>query len=210
MEWLKNILGEDLYNQVKPKLDGAKVKIADISKGDYLPRDKFNEKNEENKLLKEQIEDYKKNNKDINKLVESNQELKSQIDTLNNDFSGKLKAKDKEISDISKKSALSKLFIDNKAIYPDLLINTVNLDEIQLEGDSIKNFDIEAKKKQYPNMFETVQTAGNVEPGNNNPLVNNPSNLSKKQQLIEDYNKAAEKRDVIRMQSIRMQINQLE
>jgi len=210
MEWLKHILGEDLYNQVKPKLEEAKVKIADISKGDYLPRDKFNEKNEENKLLKEQIEEYKKNSKDINKLVESNQELKSQIDTLNNDFTGKLKAKDKQITDISKKSALSKLLTDNKAVYPDLLLNTINLDEIELEGDSIKNFDIEAKKKQYPNMFETVQTQGNVEPGNNNPLTSNTSNLSKKQQLIESYNKAAEQKDVIRMQSIRMQINQLE
>lgn len=206
MEWLKDILGEELYNQTKAKLDEAKIKIGNLSDGSYIPREKFNEKNEENKILKEQIDEYQKKGKEIDKLVSSNQELKNQVDSLNNDFNAKLAEKDSQISNMAKTTAINKILADNKVVYPDLILKGIDLNSVELDGDNIKNFDIESIKKSYPNMFETVQQQGNVNPGNTSPFANKGESITKKSQLIQEYNNTT---DITAKYKIRQQINQL-
>jgi hypothetical protein len=208
MEWLKEILGEQLYGQVKPVLDEKKIKLANLSDGSYLPRDKFNEKNEENKLLKSQIEELTNKGKDIDKLVKNNEELKGQIDSINSEYSNKLAEKDNQISMISKKSAISKVLSENKVVYPDLFLKAIDLNKIEMDGENLKNFDIDGFKKQYPNMFEAVQTTGNVtNPGNTNPLTSSSNNLTKKQQLIKQYEETS---DISQRYIIRQKIQKLE
>jgi hypothetical protein len=41
MEFLKEILGEELYTQVAEKLSGTKIKLADLSGGQYVDKGKF-------------------------------------------------------------------------------------------------------------------------------------------------------------------------
>jgi hypothetical protein len=209
MEWLKEILGEQLYNQVKSVLDEKKIKLANLSDGSFIPRDKFNEKNEESKLLKEQIEEFKKKSKEVDKLVSSNEELKSQIDSLNNSYNDKLAEKDKQLINYSKENALKNVLQENKFIYPDLILKSIDYDKIEIEDGKIKSgFDVNEFKSKYPSMAETVQTTGNVtNPGNTNPLTSSSNNLTKKQQLIKQHDEC---KDITQKYILRQEIQKLE
>ncbi len=41
MEFLRPVLGEELYREVAEKLEGSKVKLADLSGGEYVGREKY-------------------------------------------------------------------------------------------------------------------------------------------------------------------------
>ena len=64
MEFLKEILGEDLYSQTKEKVDSYNqehkekpIKIVNLGEGNYVSKDKFDAKETEITGLKKQIED---------------------------------------------------------------------------------------------------------------------------------------------------------
>ena len=59
---LKDVLGEDLYALVKESLrgkgrEGRDLELAVINNGSYLPAEKFNQVNEENKSLKNRLKE---------------------------------------------------------------------------------------------------------------------------------------------------------
>lgn len=67
MEFLKEILGEELYSQTKEKVDSYNqehkdkpVKLANLSEGNYVSKEKFDSKETEITNLKTQIEDANK------------------------------------------------------------------------------------------------------------------------------------------------------
>lgn len=67
MEFLKEILGEELYSQTKEKVDSYNqehkdkpVKLANLSEGNYVSKEKFESKETEITHLKTQIEDANK------------------------------------------------------------------------------------------------------------------------------------------------------
>ncbi len=102
MEFLKEVLGEELYSQAKEKFDAYNkehkdkpMKLVNLSEGNYVSKEKFNDKETEVSTLKTQIEDANKeiqSYKDMdiesikksatdwedkyNKLVESQEEAK--------------------------------------------------------------------------------------------------------------------------------------
>ena len=43
MEFLKTVLGDELYAQVETKLKGFNVKLADLSSGAYVSKPKYDE-----------------------------------------------------------------------------------------------------------------------------------------------------------------------
>lgn len=205
MDWLRDLIGEELYKQIEPKLKGQN--IINLKDGNYIPKSKFDEKNEELKLTKQQIEEYKNKNTDIEKLLKDNTEYKSKLDQLNSDFNAKLESKNKEIEMISKKSILSKKLKESGAIYEDLLMKSLNLDDIKLDGENLSNFNIDEIKSKYPSMFEHVENSGNAIPNvNNNQGIEN----NKKVQLIEAYNKAEQQGNFVECLNIRNQIKQIE
>lgn len=67
MEFLKEILGEELYSQTKEKVDSYNqehkdkpLKLVDLSEGKYVSKEKFDSKETEITNLKTQIEDANK------------------------------------------------------------------------------------------------------------------------------------------------------
>lgn len=78
---LKELLGEELYNQVIEKA-GDKHKIADVSDGTWIPKDKFNEANESRKKLESDLKDRDKQLADLKKDAGDNEALKEQISKL--------------------------------------------------------------------------------------------------------------------------------
>ena len=205
MDFLLEILGETLFNQVKAILEEKKVKIGNIGDGSYIPKDKFDSKIAENKLLKEQIEEHKGNVTTLEKSLKDklSQEHKEEINKMISEFNTKLSQKDEAINNMSKENMLKNIFQENKAIDPNLLLKAVDLNGIEIEGDKLKNFDIEAFKMKYPQQFTRTEQRGNVNPkqsqfqGNKNTAV---------QQLIEKHNKTT---DITQRHILRQQIKEL-
>lgn len=160
---LKELLGEELFKQVNEKLGDKKLIVND---GSYLPKSKFDEKNEEVKLLKEKVTSLEKTAKDTESMLKDNEDLKKKYESLQNDSKSQLEAKDKQISHITKRTALKSALQEKGARYPDLLIKEFDLDTIELEGESVKGFDklLTPLAERYKDMFETKQVQGGGDP----------------------------------------------
>lgn len=80
MENLKELLGEELYNQVVERLGEGDFFFA---KGkDFIPKSRMDEINEQNKELKEQLTERDNQLNELSKLTTNNEELQKQIDEL--------------------------------------------------------------------------------------------------------------------------------
>jgi hypothetical protein len=204
MEWLKELLGEELFKQVLPKIGDKKIILND---GTYIPIAKFNEKNEEVKILKGQIKDYENKSRDVETLLKDNDSLKEKYESLNVKYNTDLEAKNKEISSIVKKSVLSKKLKESGAVYEELILKALDLDKIEIDGENVKNFNVDDVKKQYPGMFSETSTQGNVNPG-----ASPQDNLggTQKEKLIQQYNEFEKAGNFSAMLQIQDQIRKLE
>lgn len=78
MEFLKDVLGEELYNQVSEKLTGNdKVKLANLAGGQYIGKDKYDALDTTKKNLETQVADLKK--VDTAGLQAQNEQLKKDL-----------------------------------------------------------------------------------------------------------------------------------
>ena|SRR5699024_1805409 len=77
---LKELLGEELYNQVKEQLGEHEVAV--ISDGSYIPKDKFNDKINEIKEYKKQLQERDEQMEELSKKAEGHETLQGQIDSL--------------------------------------------------------------------------------------------------------------------------------
>lgn len=94
MEFLKEILGEELYSQTKEKVDSYNqehkdkpIKLANLGEGNYVSKEKFDSKETELSNLKTQIEDANKeiqSYKDMD--IDSIKESASNWETKYNDL----------------------------------------------------------------------------------------------------------------------------
>lgn len=202
MENIKNLLGEELFNQVKSKIGDKELAIT--NDGSWIPKSKFDDKLAEIKLLKDKIMAGEAKNADVEKLLKSNTDLETKYNDLNSKYLADLDSKNKEISNITKKSLLSKALKENGAIYEDLLMSQINLDTIEIDGDKLKNFDVKPLQEKYGSMFEAKQTTGaSTQASTQNSLGD--QNVGKSA-LIQQYNEAEKKRDFISMLSLSNQI----
>ena len=121
MDWLKEIVGEDLFKKIEEYLGDKKIILND---GSYIPREKFNAVNEQVKDLKtqlgerdEQLATLKKQVKDntelttqIEKLQEENKKVKEESETKikgqHFDFSLELKLRDYKVKNVKAVKAL--------------------------------------------------------------------------------------------------------
>ena len=204
-EELKVLLGDELFNQVIAKLGDKKIAIT--NDGSWIPKSKFDEKSQEIKLLKEQLASNEAKNADVEKLLKSNTELDTKYKELNTKYLADLDAKNKEISNITKKSLISKALKDNGAIYEDLLLSQINLDSVEIDGDSLKNFDVKHLQEKYESMFEQRQTTGAQTTSQSGSLGD--MQAPGKAALIQQYNEAEKKMDFVGMMNISTQIKNL-
>ena len=88
MDFLKAHLGEELFNQVKSKLEGKNVKVVDLSTGDYVSKEKHT------RVVSEHEEAMKKKDGEIANLqssVTGDEKLKKRIGELENDLAASQK-----------------------------------------------------------------------------------------------------------------------
>ncbi|MED2940659.1 phage scaffolding protein [Cytobacillus horneckiae] len=168
---LKELLGEELYQQVIEKA-GDKHKLAVVSDGNWIPKDKFDDKLDEIKNLKTeittrdtQLDELKKVDPEalqqkINNLQEENNNTKTE-------YEGKLQ---KQTFDYALKDALTGAKVRNPKAAKALL----DLESIKLDGDKLLGLDAQLNtiKESDPYLFESEEAP----PPPNSPQIVPPGN----------------------------------
>ncbi|MBU8773192.1 phage scaffolding protein [Cytobacillus oceanisediminis] len=154
---LKELLGEDLYNQVMQK--AGENKIAIVSDGNWFPKEKFDQVNNDNKDLKKQLKDRDVQLSDLKTKAAGNEELTKQINDLTelnkktaSDYQDKL---NQQAFDFALKDALS----GAKAKNPKAVEALLNKEAIKLDGDKLLGLEEQLKtiKESDSYLFEAEQ-----------------------------------------------------
>jgi hypothetical protein len=158
---LKDLLGEDLYNQVMQKT--GENKIAIVSDGNWFPKEKFDQLNGDNKDLKKQLKDRDGQLSELKTKATGNEELTKQINELTEqnkqtaaDYQAKL---DQQSFDFALKDALS----GAKAKNPKAVEALLNKESIKLDGDKLLGLDdqLKAIKESDSYLFNSEQQQQN-------------------------------------------------
>lgn len=152
-------------------------------------KEKLQAKEEETKNLSEKLGIFEKQNKDTEKLLKDNADLKTQFESLQNTSKQQLEAKDKEINNIITKGLLKDELSGMGAVYPDLLIKNINLDELIIKDNKILNKEtvLNPLKDTYKDLFKQQKIEGQNPTGGNNPPIPDTNNIK---QLQDQYNEA--------------------
>ncbi|MBM7585842.1 small-conductance mechanosensitive channel [Bacillus pakistanensis] len=140
---LQKLLGEELYKQVMEKAGDNKIAI--VSDGNWFPKDKFNQVNDDNKELKKQLKDRDTQLDDLKTKAAGNEDLLKQLDDLKaenqktaKDYQTKL---DQQSFDFALKDALS----GAKAKNPKAVEALLNKEAIKLDGDKLLGLEEQLK-----------------------------------------------------------------
>ena len=191
MEFLKEILGDDLYSQVSEKINSYnsneknknnQIKIGNLGSGNYIGKEKFDAKETEIAGLKEQlttasdtIKSYE--DMDIEAIKKSAKDWETKYNTDTQALQDKLAKKDYETA-IKDKTANLKFTSEGakKSFITDLMAK-----ELKLENGNILGFDdfVKVYKETDPKAFES----DNPLPEFTAPNPNNNSNISHNKEL---------------------------
>lgn len=166
MDWLKEILGDELFNKVTEKINAfngdeankdKQIKIANLSTGDYIGKGKYESLEAEHNSKLAELQAANKTIDDFKKASKGNEELQ-----------GKITDYEKQVADLQ--AALAKEKIESAIKVGLLEAKASDLDymtfkvkekgELTLdEHGKIKGWDekIASLKTQFPNQFETAQ-----------------------------------------------------
>ncbi|CCQ94557.1 Phage minor structural protein [[Clostridium] ultunense Esp] len=199
---LKELLGEDLYNQLMAKL-GDKHKVAVVSDGNWIPKDKFNEVNEAKKQAEEALKESDKQLADLKKAAEGNEELKKQIEQLQAENKAAAEKYEAKLKDMAVTTAI-KLAVAGRVHDPDLVAALLDKSKIELDdtGNVKAGLDeqikalrqskaflfVEQKSDKGPQFKGVVPADGrdNSSGGIKNPWSNEHFNLTEQARILRE------------------------
>ncbi len=173
MEFLKEILGDDLFEQVKTKVSSynatadkdKKVSIVNVNNGEFVAKAKYDQLQTDLNNTKTSlntanttIADLKKNNGD-------NADLQQKIANYESE-KATLEAKHKETTEkLIKESAIKDALYNEKAKHPELLISKFDLSKILLDekGEKVVSGiedQMKTNKETYKDLFGEVEQQG--------------------------------------------------
>jgi vancomycin resistance protein YoaR len=157
MEKLKELLGEELFNQVKEKLGDTKIMIDD---GNFIPKSRFDQVNEQKKEYKKMLEERDKQLKDLSEKAKGNEELQNKIKELEEANKKSADEYEKKIKEQAFNFALENSLRDNKAKNIKAVMALLDLDEIKQDGDKLLGLDTQLEKLRDsdPYLFEDEST----------------------------------------------------
>ena len=161
---LKKLLGEELFNQVQAKLKEAEgdVKLL-VNDGNYIPRERLNEKTEKITLLEGQLEESKnqlaERDNQLEQLKNDSQaseqlkaritELESQNKKTKKEYEARINQQDEEFQTKLEQqkfdSALELALRDAEAKNPKAVKALLDTEKIKLDGDKLLGFEDQLK-----------------------------------------------------------------
>ncbi len=172
MEFLKELLGEELYNQVAEKVNAhngnednkdKQIKLANLATGEYVGKGKYDALNELLTGKNTELETANGLIAELKKGTKGNEELQSKIAAYDTQVAD-LQA---QLQETKLKSAIKVALMSEKAVDVDYLTFKLNEklkekgEALELdENDNIKGWDAlkDGLKVQFPNMFESAGT----------------------------------------------------
>jgi predicted RNase H-like nuclease (RuvC/YqgF family) len=134
---LKELLGDDLYNQVIEKT-GDKHKVAIVSDGSWIPKEKFNEANTAKKQAEDTLKERDQQLEQLRKSAGDNETLQADIKKLQDENKAVQEKYEADMKDLKLVTAL-KLAIGSEVHDADYAINQLDKTKIELNEDgSIK------------------------------------------------------------------------
>src|SRR5699024_9730437 len=158
---LKELLGEDLHKQVMDKIGDNKIAI--VSDGNWIPKEKFDSKNEEVKNLKEEIKERDNQLSDLKEKAKDNDDLKQQIQELQDSNEEKQKEFEKKLEAQAKDSAIELALRDAKAKNPKIAKSALDLESISYKDgkligiDEQLRSDLKEKAKDNDDLKQQIQ-----------------------------------------------------
>lgn len=161
---LKELLGEDLYNQVTQKAGENKISI--VSDGNWFPKDKFNQVNEDNKELKKQLKERDGQLSELSKKVTGNEELTKQINDLTEQNKQTAADYQAKLNEQAFNYALKDALTGAKAKNPKAVEALLNKESIKLDGDKLLGLDdqLKALKESDSYLFEVEKQQQQTQP----------------------------------------------
>lgn len=149
MEFLKEILGEELYAQVAAKLEGNKtVKLANLASGDYVSRAKYDS-------------DMQAKEKRIQELTQSVEDFDGvDVKQLQKDVNDWKTKYDHDLEETKRDSAIRLAIAKSGTLSEKALMGLLDKDKIKLDKDgNLTGLDeqIEAIKKEDSFLFKTAE-----------------------------------------------------
>jgi predicted RNase H-like nuclease (RuvC/YqgF family) len=151
---LKELLGEELFEQVNEKLDDDTKLI--VNDGNYIPKEKFDEKSEKVAALEKQISQRDEQIEQLKEDTNTSEELKSKIEELQ-EKNEKTKTELQEKLEQQKlDSEIDKALLKNKARNPKAVKALLEMDKVELTDDGVKGLEDQLKslKENDDYLFE--------------------------------------------------------
>jgi len=172
---LKELLGEELYNQVMQKAGDHKIAV--VSDGNWFPKSKFDAVNEENKDLKKQLTDRDQQLEDLKTKAAGNEDLQRQIQALQDQNNQIKEDYEQKIQKQNFEFALERALTIAKAKNPKAVKALLNTEAIKLDGESLLGLEEQLNKLKETDsyLFDDGEPAGLK---GRTPHPTNPSNPS--------------------------------
>lgn len=167
---LKDIIGDELFNQIKTKVEASpnkdKIHIenVDTESGNYIPKIKFNEINEQLKTAKEEISNRDTQLANLKKSVKGNDDLLQQINDLQTTNSNNKAEFERKEIELKKENAINELLYAAKVRNPKAVKGLIDISKVEYKDEKISGLDeqLESVKKSDPYLFDNSQKPGGV------------------------------------------------
>lgn len=199
MDWLKEILGEELYNKVVEKVNlhngdennkNKQVKIANLSSGEYVGKGKFESLETEHNSKLAELEAANKMIAEFKKGSKGNEELQSKIAN----YEQQVVELQKQLATAKLESAVKVALLEAKATDIDYMtFKLKEKGELTLDDKGhVSGIDdmIQGLKTQFPNQFEGSSQKKIIE--NKLPNSNENATPTRNDILKMPYNKRVE------------------
>ena len=170
MEFLEEILGTDLYNEVKTKVSSynekadkdKKVSIANVNCGEFVAKAKYDQLETDLSNTKTSLETANNTIKDLKKSNGNNEDLQQKIASYESEKANLEKAHKEITEKLIKESAIKEALYNQKAKHPELLISKFDLSKIMLDekGEKVVSGieeQIKFNKETYKDLFGTIE-----------------------------------------------------
>lgn len=159
MAKLKEIIGEELFNKLSDdkKKEYEKQDLQDVSEGKYIPKERFDQVNQQAKDYKKQVDERDKQITDLKEEFKDAKGLKEKVEQLEADNKKQKEEYEAQIKDINFNTALKSALAAYKCKDTDYLMSKINKDSIKLNEDgSIVGLkeQVEPFKKDHDYLFE--------------------------------------------------------
>lgn len=175
MSKLKEKLGKEKFEKIIEIIKDTDIKETDFDLLEgYIPRQRLNEVTEKlkateetNKTLVSQSEETKKLLSESEKFKTESEEYKKKYADLETKHTTELENKNKEVSNVLKRSLVKEKLINEGAKHPNLLMKEIDFDKVSIENDKLTNFDdtFKSLNENYKDLFTVKQNTQNVETG---------------------------------------------